>query len=166
MEQFLDVAFILVIAGLMLAGQMGTILPIIPGLWLQWAAALVYGVVSGFGTSGTILFAIISGLVIGGSLLDNLVMGVKAKTGGAGWVSVVVSLIAVVIGSIAWPPLGGLLLGMAAIFLVEYLRVKDLDKAWESTRNLAVGCGWGVVLQFFFGLLVIGVWLIWVFFYS
>ncbi len=165
MEQFLNAAFPLVIAGLMLAGQVGLMVPILPGLWLQWAAALVYGLVRGFDTAGYILFAIITILVIVGGLMDNIMMGAKAKTGGAGWISVIVALVAVVIGSLIWPPLGGLILAMAAIFLVEYLRAKDVNKAWESTRNLAVGCGWGVVLRFLFGLLVIAVWLVWVFFF-
>ena len=66
-------------------------------------------------------------------------------------------------GSLLWPPFGGLILAMAAIFLVEFLRIKDWRKALDSTKNVAVGCGWGVVLRFIFGLLIIAAWLLWVF---
>ncbi len=156
-------AFPWIIAGVLLLGQISLLSPILPGLWIQWVAALVYGLVSGFDLAGGILFAIITVLVIAGGFMDNILMGASAKTSGASWLSVAAALVGGLVGSLILPPLGGLVLAMAGIFLVEYLRIRDLHKALDSTRSLAIGCGWGVVLRFVFGLFVIGVWVLWVF---
>ncbi len=163
MQEALQAAFPWIILAFLLLGQVGTIIPLLPGLWIQWAAALVYGLVSGFDLSGGILFGIITVLVIVGGIIDNVAMGASAKTTGASWLSIGAALIGGVVGSLIFPPLGGLLLAMGGIFLVEYLRIRDLRKAWDSTRGLAVGCGWGAVLRFGFGLMVIVVWLLWAF---
>ncbi|GAP09839.1 uncharacterized protein conserved in bacteria [Bellilinea caldifistulae] len=163
MQEFLQAAFPWIILAFLLLGQAGTFIPLLPGLWIQWAAALVYGLVTGFDLTGGILFGIITLLVIIGGIIDNVAMGASAKTSGASWLSIGAALIGGVVGSLVFPPLGGLILAMGGIFLVEYLRIRDLRKAWDSTRGLAVGCGWGAVLRFGFGLLVILVWLLWAF---
>jgi uncharacterized protein YqgC (DUF456 family) len=163
MQETLQAAFPWIVLAFLLLGQAGTLIPLLPGLWIQWAAALVFGLVRGFDLTGGILFAIITILVIIGGIIDNVAMGASAKTSGASWLSIGAALVGGVLGSLIFPPLGGLILAMAGIFLVEYLRIRDLRKAWDSTRGLAVGCGWGAVLRFGFGLLVIVVWLLWAF---
>ncbi len=163
MQEFLQVAFPWIILAVLLLGQAGTVVPLLPGLWIQWAAALVYGLVSGFDLTGGILFAVITILTILGNIVDNIAMGASAKTTGASWLSIGAALIGGVVGSLIFPPLGGLILAMGGIFLVEYIRIRDLRKAWDSTRGLAIGCGWGAILRFGFGLLVILVWALWAF---
>ncbi|GIV63493.1 MAG: DUF456 domain-containing protein [Chloroflexota bacterium] len=163
MQEFLQTAFPWIILAFLLLGQAGTLIPLLPGLWIQWAAALVYGLITGFDLTAGVLFGVITLLVIIGGIIDNVAMGASAKTSGASWLSIGAALIGGVIGSLIFPPLGGLILAMGGIFLVEYLRIRDLRKAWDSTRGLAVGCGWGAVLRFGFGLLVILVWLLWAF---
>ncbi len=163
MQDFLQTAFPWIILAFLLLGQAGTLIPLLPGLWIQWAAALVYGLVNGFDLSGGILFGVITILVLVGGIIDNVAMGASAKTSGASWLAIGAALIGGVAGSLILPPLGGLILAMGGIFLVEYLRIRDLRKAWDSTRGLAVGCGWGVALRFGFGLLVILAWLLWAF---
>jgi hypothetical protein len=161
MESFLTATFPWVIGGVMLTGLAMLALPILPGLWVMWIAALVYAIVTGFGTTAIIFMVIITLLTITGGLMDNILMGANARVSGASWLSIAVALVGAVVGSILLPPVGGLVLGMAGIFLVEYLRIKDWRKALESTKGLALGCGWGVIARFGFGVLVMIVWLIW-----
>ncbi len=163
MQEALQAAFPWIILAFILLGQVATLVPLLPGLWIQWAAALVYGLVNGFDLTGGLLFGIITVLVLIGGIIDNVAMGASAKTSGASWLSIGAALLGGVAGSLIFPPLGGLILAMGGIFIVEYLRIRDWRKAWESTRGLAVGCGWGAVLRFFFGLLVVVVWLLWAF---
>lgn len=163
MQETLQAAFPWIVLAFLLLGQAGTLIPLLPGLWIQWAAALVFGLVRGFDLTGGILFGIITILVIIGGIIDNVAMGASAKTSGASWLSIAAALVGGVLGSLIFPPLGGLILAMGGIFLVEYLRIRDLRKAWDSTRGLAIGCGWGAILRFGFGLLVIVVWLLWAF---
>ena len=139
------------------------VIPILPGLLIIWVAALGYGISAGFGTLGWILFALISVLMLGGSILDNLLMGAKAHKEGAPWWVVLIALASAIIGSIAIPIpiIGGILAALLVLFLLEWLRLKDARKALVSMRGMLVGCGWAVVFRVIIGLIMIGLWLIW-----
>lgn len=147
----------------MLAGWLGLLIVVVPGLVIIWSAALVYGLAVGFNTVGWVLFAIMTVLMIAGSVIDNILIGASAKQKGASWWSIAAALVGAIIGTIVLPPLGGLLFAMIALFIVEYLRVKDLRKALTTTGSMAVGCGWAVVARLGIGAVMIGLWLIWVF---
>ncbi|WP_299029554.1 DUF456 domain-containing protein [uncultured Thermanaerothrix sp.] len=161
MDVLREVAFPLILLAFMLVGLLGVIFPILPGLVIIWAAALVYGLVMGFQGAGIALFALITLLMLVGSVVDNVLMGGSARRSGASWVAVGVALLGALVGSLLWPPLGGLLLALVGIFVVEYLRLRDWHKALDSTRGLAVGCGWAVVVRALIALLMIGLWLLW-----
>ncbi|WP_322805766.1 DUF456 domain-containing protein [Thermanaerothrix sp.] len=161
MDALREVAFPLILLAFMLVGLLGVIIPILPGLVMIWAAALVYGLVMGFEGGGIALFALITVLMLIGSVVDNVLMGGSARRSGASWVAVGVALLGALVGSLLWPPLGGLVLALVGIFAVEYLRLRDWRKALDSTRGLAVGCGWAVVVRALIALLMIGLWLVW-----
>ncbi len=139
------------------------VIPILPGLVIIWVAALGYGISAGFGTLGWIMFALISVLMLGGSVLDNLLMGAKAHKEGAPWWVVLIALASAIVGSIAIPIpiIGGILAALLVLFLLEWLRLKDARKALVSMRGMLVGCGWAVVFRVIIGLIMIGLWLIW-----
>jgi uncharacterized protein YqgC (DUF456 family) len=139
------------------------VIPILPGLVIIWVAALGYGISAGFGTLGWIMFALITVLMLGGSILDNLLMGAKAHKEGAPWWVVLIALASAIVGSIAIPiPIvGGILAALLVLFLLEWLRLKDARKALVSMRGMLVGCGWAVVFRVIIGLIMIGLWLIW-----
>ena len=139
------------------------VIPILPGLLIIWVAALGYGISAGFGTLGWILFALISVLMLGGSILDNLLMGAKAHKEGAPWWVVLISLASAIVGSIVIPVpiVGGILAALLVLFLIEWMRLKDARKALASMRGMLVGCGWAVVFRVIIGLVMIGLWLIW-----
>jgi uncharacterized protein len=63
----------------MLVGLFGLIIPIFPGNVVMWLAALVYGLVFGFGRLGGIIFGIITLLMFVAVLADNFLMGAKAR---------------------------------------------------------------------------------------
>ncbi len=70
-----------------------------------------------------------------------------------------------VLGGIFLTPIGGLALALATLFLLEYYRLeKDKDKAWEATKALAFGYGSAAIIRFVICLLMIGLWLLMVFF--
>lgn len=139
------------------------VIPILPGLLIIWVAALGYGISAGFGTLGWIMFALITALMLGGSVLDNLLMGAKAHKEGAPWWVVLIALASAVVGSLAIPIpiIGGILAALLVLFLLEWLRLKDAKKALVSMRGMLVGCGWAVVFRVIIGLIMIGLWLIW-----
>jgi len=152
----------IVVLVVMLIGLFGLLTTIIPGLTIIWVAALVYFIVSGFSTGSIILMVVMTLLMLGGNLLDNLIMAGSARKTGASWLAIGVALAAGVIGTIAFPPFGGLVAALLGIFLVEYLRLRDWQKALESARSMAAGCGWAVLARFGVGLVMILMWLLWI----
>jgi hypothetical protein len=147
----------------MLIGLLGLVVPIMPGLVIIWVAALGYGLFAGFGTLGWVMFALITVLMIVGSVVDNILMGAKAHESGAPWWVVLVALAAGILGNFALPIIGGLVAALLALFLVEYIRRKNAKEALKSIKGMLIGCGWAFVIRFIMGLFMIGFWLIWAF---
>ena len=74
----------------------------------MWLAAFGYGIITGFDAVAIFIFVLITLLVVAASLIDNVFMGAGARKGGAAWGTIAVALIAGVVGTIMFPPLGGL----------------------------------------------------------
>jgi uncharacterized protein YqgC (DUF456 family) len=145
----------------MLVSFCGLIVPIFPGLMVIWLLALLYGILSGFGALGAVLFVIITVLAILGEISDNLLMGKKARQEGARWFSIATAYIAGVVCSIVFTPLIGIAAALGALFLTEYIASKDHRKALAVTKGMAIGWGWAFVSRFAVGLMMIALWAIW-----
>jgi uncharacterized protein YqgC (DUF456 family) len=147
---------------MLLVGLVGLILPIFPGLVVMWLGTLAYGVMYGWSTLGIVLFVIITALVIAGSLVDNVLMAAGTRQGGASWTTVLAAMAAGLIGTLAFPPIGGFIAAPLAVLALEYYRLKDWDLAWKALRGMAAGWGLSFVVRFLIGLLVMGLWWLWV----
>ncbi len=152
----------IVTAALMITGLVSLFTFIIPGLTIIWLAALAYGLLTGFSVFSIISMVIISLLMVFGNMVDQLLMGAKAKQSGASWTGVILSTIATFVFSFLWPPFGGMIAGMLVLFVFEFIRLRDWRKAGGSTKEMAFGCASAVVVRFFIGLVMIAVWVIWV----
>lgn len=161
MNPFLDVSSVTLTIIIMLVGLFGLIIPVFPGILVIWLAALIYGLLVGFNTLGIAIFALITLLMIAGSLIDNILMGVGARKGGASWISILLGTIAGVAGTLLLPPFGGLIASPLAVMLVELWRAREWHKAWIAVRGLAVGWGLSFVARFGIGVLMIGLWGVW-----
>lgn len=143
---------------IMLVGLFGLAIPILPGLVIIWVAALVYWIVTGFTLTSGILLAVITVLMVAGSLVDNVIMGATARQKGASWLAIGVALVLALVGSLALPPFGGIIAALIGLFGVEYYRLKDWRKAMDSTKSMAVGCGWAALIRFSMGMVMILLW--------
>jgi uncharacterized protein YqgC (DUF456 family) len=155
--------FIPVLVVVMLLGLFSLLTYLMPGLTIIWVAILAYGIVYGFTTWTGILFGVITLLMLGGNLVDNLLMGTEARKTGASWWSIIVALICGIAGTIFFPPFGGLIAAALAILVIEWIRKKDFKEGLKSTGGILKGCGVSVVVRFFIGMVMIGLWAIWAF---
>lgn len=153
--------FIPVLIGVMALGLIGLMFYIIPGLTIIWLAILAYGIVYGFNVWSGILFGIITLLMIGGNLVDNLMMGNEARKTGAGWPSILVALVAGIIGTFVLPPFGGLLFAALGILIFEWIRKKDFKEGLKSTGGILKGCGLAIIVRVLIGVVMIGMWGAW-----
>ncbi|GAP20009.1 DUF456 domain-containing protein [Leptolinea tardivitalis] len=157
-----------VIFTVMVLGLLSLLTNLVPGLVIIWAGALVYGIyeviTKTYTIGGIILFVAITGLMAFGSVVDNILMGATAKQAGASWLAIGLSMLAGIAGSFI-PflfPFGGLVCALAALFIVEVIRLKNWRDAMKSTKSMMVGCGFSILARFGIGILMILLWLIWV----
>lgn len=149
---------------IMLISLFGLIVPIYPGLTVIWVASLLYGILVGFKALGWVswlIFGILTVLMIFGNVIDNVITAKKSYDSGASGWSVAIGIVAGVIGSIFWTPIGGLIVAPAALFLAEYRRLRDKQKAFEATKAWMIGLGWAFFIRFLTGSAMIGLWFIW-----
>lgn len=146
----------------MVVGLIGTALPLIPGLPIVWLAALVYGLVAGFGTTGAIAFTLITALAVAG-IVGSIVLPHRhvAAQGGARS-SVFGGVVGALVGVFAIPLVGLIVGGIVGIYAMEYRRTRDTATAWATTKTLLVGFGHGVLLELGAAILMIGIWVLWV----
>lgn len=145
----------------MLFGLFGLLIPIFPGNVVMWVAALIYGLVFGFGRLGTILFIIITLLMLLAVTVDNVLMGAKAREKGASWRSIILALLAGVIFTIVFPPIGGIIAAPLVLFLSEFQLRGSSTEATEVVKGLLVGLGLAFVARFLLGVMMLSLWGLW-----
>jgi len=160
---FIDVGLVIKAITLtaMLVGLL--VIPILPGLVIIWVAALGYGLAAGFGTLGWVIFAILTVLMLAGSVIDNILMGARAHKEGAPWWAILLAMLAAIAGNfvIPVPILGGILAALLTLFVIEWIRRRDWQKALASLKGMLIGWGWAFAIRFIIGMIMIGLWLIW-----
>lgn len=150
----LELALVLV----MLAGLVGVLVPIVPGLILVIGAGLVWAGERGGGVEWAI--AVIMALIgVAGMVAASMLPVRRATAGGApAWV-VVAGGIGVVIGFFVVPVVGALLGFPAGVLVAELYRQKRLGPAWTATLEAMKGVALGIVIQLAAGVAMIGLWL-------
>jgi uncharacterized protein YqgC (DUF456 family) len=161
MPNWLNLSLNILIYLIMAVGLLGMVVPIYPGVIIIWAAVLIHGLVTGFATLEIWVLVVISLLALVGTLVDNFLMGGKARQAGASWISIGGALLAGLIGTFAFPPLGGLIAAPTLLFLLEYSRLRDSTEAWGITKGLLTGWGLSFVARFFIGLAMVVIWAVW-----
>ena len=147
----------------MLVGLAGAIIPILPDVVLIWAAALGYGFLTGWSSTGIWLFALITLLGLAGMGADILMSGLGARKGGASVKALIVGGLLGFVGLIFLTPIGGVVLLLVGMFTVEYQRLGDAEEAMRGILGLGLGYGASFGVKMIIGLGMIAAWLVWVF---
>lgn len=146
----------------MAIGVAGTVVPLVPGLWLVVAAAVGYGAVEGFGGVGVASMIAIVVMAVAGAAAGVALPGRAAGRTGAPRTSIVVGAVGAVIGFFVVPVVGLPLGGTLGIFLVERARTGDGAVAWRTTKATLVAFGVATVIQLAAGMAMVLTWIGWV----
>jgi len=146
----------------MLAGWVGLVIPIYPGLTIIWLTALIYAIIDGFTFPAWLFLVLITILMIAGNLADNFFISAKARQSGASWLSIAIGYMVGIIGTLVFPLVGGLLGSILGVLAVEFLRKKDWKIAWVTTRAMAFGFGWTILVRIALGAIMILLWFGWI----
>jgi len=154
-------SLILLVALAMVVGLAGTVVPLLPGLGLVWAAALVYGLVEGFGGLGYVAFAAITVLGVAGTVAGFVLPHRAAGAAGASRPSTWLGVLGAVVGFFVVPVVGFPLGGALGIYVGEQVRTGDARAALRTTKATIVGFGVAALAQLAAGLAMMVVWANW-----
>jgi uncharacterized protein YqgC (DUF456 family) len=141
----------------MLVGLIGIILPIIPGTILIFVAALLYALFERFQTVGWPTLLVLGLFTILATTADLWASSIGAKVGGASLWSVVVGLIAGLVGFIAFSLPGAILGAILGVLLTEIIRVRDWKQALKAGSGWAIGWVLSTVFQLGIGLVMVAI---------
>jgi hypothetical protein len=149
----------------LLVGLFGLIVPVFPGLTIMWLATLVYALIKNSADKMTgwdwFAFVLITLLMIGGNIADNIIIARKMRDHYIPWSSILLAFAAGIVASLFFTPLIGLVAAPLGLFLAELRRLKNRDDAISSTKAYMVGWGWAFGARFIIGLAITGLWMLW-----
>jgi uncharacterized protein YqgC (DUF456 family) len=149
----------------LLVGLAGLFIPIFPGLTVMWLATSVYAIVQAISGSmtwlGWVLFALITLLMLGGNIVDNIIIAQQVREKEVPWSSIILGFLAGIVASIFFTPLVGILAAPFGLFGAEYYRLKDRKAAAKSTKAWLTGWGMSLAARIVIGFVMVGLWMIW-----
>jgi uncharacterized protein YqgC (DUF456 family) len=149
----------LVLVGVaILAGLLGVLLPVVPGLLLCWAAVLVWALVDRTAAAWAVL-AVATVLFAASQVVKYLVPGRRLRSAGVPWGSLAAGGVLAVVGFFLIPVVGAVLGFVGGVYGAERLRLGAHAAAWPSTVRALQAVGLSVLIELGAGLLIAAAWL-------
>ena len=150
----------LLVAVAMVAGLVGLVIPVMPGLPIMWVAVGVWALLDGGGAVRWATFAVVTVLAAVGTVAAITLSGRRATGAGAPWWALLLGVVGAVVGFFTIPVLGVVVGGVVGLWLAELLRLRDIRAAWDTTWEAIQGYGVGTLVQMLAGAAIFGVWLV------
>jgi uncharacterized protein YqgC (DUF456 family) len=149
----------------LITGLIGLIVPIFPGLTVMWLGTLVYAIIQYLSGHMTwiswLLFILITLLMLGGNVVDNIIIAKHVRDKNVPWSSILIAFAAGIILSLVLTPIVGMIASPLGLFLAEWFRLKQRDIAFANTKAWMTGWGWSFVARFGIGIVMILFWGLW-----
>jgi uncharacterized protein len=153
---------------ILLLGLFGLLIPVFPGLLIMWLAVLLYAVLENaggrMGWPQWFVFGVITLLMIFGNVVDNFIIARKMRDRAIPWTSIGLAFLVSFFTSIFFTPIIGILAAPAALFGIEWLRLRRGRLAFSSASNYMIAWGWSFAAVFGIGVLMIVLWVMWAWF--
>lgn len=150
-----NLIYLVISSALMILGIIGVLVPVLPGIPFMFLIAVIFGFVTKFADLKTIELIILA-LIAGLSLTIDYTTGLfGARYGGATKQSIILGFIGLILGTIIFPPLGGIIGLFLAILFSELYIKKDKTKAFKAASGGLIGSLAGIILNLILALLFI-----------
>ena len=149
-----------VLVGLaILVGLVGIVVPVLPGSITIFVAILVWAIIASSGAGWAVL-VVATLLLITGWSATYVLAGRRVKASGVPNREIVLAGLAGIVGFFVIPVLGFLLFFVAALWGLEYLRLKDTAAAWASAWAAIKATALGMIVELGLALFAASVWLV------
>ena len=149
----------------LLGGLFGLLIPVFPGLTVMWIGTLVYAIVQGINGNMTwvdwVLFALITLLMIGGNIADNIIIAKHVRDKNVPWSSILWAFAAGIVVSLFFTPSAGMVASPVGLYLAEWRRLKEKQAALANTKAWMTGWGWSLAARFSIGVVIFIFWALW-----
>jgi uncharacterized protein YqgC (DUF456 family) len=141
------------------AGLIGIVVQVLPGAVLVLGGILVWAIMTG-GTQAWVVFGIAAAAIAIAEVLQWILAGKHMRKAEVPVLTLAVGGIAGIIGFFVIPVLGLFLFFVGAIFLLEWLRRKDVSAAWGATKAALQATLITIGVQLAGSLVATGAWVI------
>ncbi|MEO7446987.1 MAG: DUF456 domain-containing protein [Humibacillus sp.] len=138
----------------MVVGTVGIVVPVLPGLFLVWAATLLWAFEDTTSARWVVL-GIATLLYAGGVVAQYLLPGRRMKRAGVDSRIVALALVVAVVGFFVIPVIGAPIGFVGTIFALELVKHHDRGTAWRATSHAlrAVALNIGIELATAFAII-------------
>jgi len=158
-----DWAATILVGAAIAVGIAGVVLPVLPGLWLIWGAAVVYALATGFdGWAWPALVAITALAVAGTAIIYYLPAKKSGEAGIPTWGQLVIAAAAIV-GFFVIPIVGAIVGVVVATLVVAVLLEADLRNAGSTAWGMLMEMLKAAAIQLAIALAMAVVWGMWAF---
>ncbi|NJN80327.1 MAG: DUF456 domain-containing protein [Anaerolineales bacterium] len=165
LELLAQVLLEVVVLTALVFGLLGLLIPIFPGLTVMWIATLIYAIVQAsvgeMTTMDWVLFTLITILMIGGNIVDNIIIAKHVRDKDVPWSSILWAFAAGIVVSLFFTPIIGMIASPVGLYLAEWRRLKDKSVAFANTKAWMTGWGWSLAARFGLGFVMIVLWGLW-----
>ncbi len=144
---------------LIVAGLVGVVVPVVPGLLLTLAGVLLWALADASATAW-VIFGISVVLYAVGVVTQYLVPGRRMREQGVGTLSMVLAVALGIVGFFVIPVLGAPLGFVLGIFLVELTRTSNATQAWARTRAALRAAALSMGIELLTGLAIAVTWVV------
>jgi uncharacterized protein YqgC (DUF456 family) len=148
-----------VVAVIMVAGLVGIVVPVFPGLLLIWGAVLLWASETRT-TVGWVIFGVASTLAVVGSVLQYLLPGRRMAKAGVTTSTTLAGAALGLVGFFVIPVLGAFLGFPLGIYLAERAKLGTHAAAWPATKQALKALGLSMGIELVTGLAVAITWVI------
>jgi uncharacterized protein YqgC (DUF456 family) len=153
----------LVCALAIIAGILGVIVPVLPGLLLCWLGVLVWAIFADGGWGKWLVLAVVTVIALVGTIVKYAWPGRNLKRTGVPNLSLFAGGLLGLVGFFVVPVIGLVLGFVLGIWLAEWARLRQSRPAWASTKHALKAAGLSMLIELAAGLSIAVVWLVGVF---
>jgi uncharacterized protein YqgC (DUF456 family) len=142
-----------------LAGLIGIVVQVLPGAVLVLGGILVWAIMTG-GVEAWVVFGIAAAAIAVAEVFQWILAGKHMRKAEVPMLTLAVGGIAGIIGFFVVPVIGLFLFFVAAIFVLEWVRRKDVAVAWASTKAALQATLITIGVQLVGSLIATGAWVV------
>jgi len=149
-----------VISGVaVLAGVLGVLLPVLPGLLVCWLGVLFWAVFGSAGGGRWAVFGLATAVAVAGTVVKYLWPGKRLKNTGVPTSSLLAGGVLGLIGFFVVPVVGLVLGFVLGVWLAERARL-GAGQAWPSTKQALAAVGLAMLVEFAAAIGIAAIWVL------